>query len=171
MTLLRRRERSLEKSWRSLPAGAVPVCSLLVVPNYHHRGSSTEDRGFVRWLQELEGQGHEIVIHGYFHERPRRTGENLREKFFTRFYTKGKANFMTSTTRRRCAGSRRRETNLSSAGLTPRGFIAPAWLLGAAAERAATGSGNGIHHPSNRGARFAFGKEFPRENPGLQCPK
>jgi predicted deacetylase len=50
------------------------VTSLLVVPNYHRRGRSTDDRGFVRWLQDLEAKGHEIVIHGYFHERPRRDG-------------------------------------------------------------------------------------------------
>ncbi len=68
------------KLWRSLSRHRVPVCSLLVVPNYHHGGSFAEDRGFVRWLQDFEAQGHEIVIHGYFHERPRRNGENLRRE-------------------------------------------------------------------------------------------
>jgi predicted deacetylase len=115
----------------------VPVCSLLVVPNYHHRGSSTEDRGFVCWLQDLEAQGHEIVIHGYFHDRPRRDGENLRERFFTRLYTNDEGEFYDlgyDEAFRRITQARDEFTGV---GLTPRGFIAPAWLLGSAAERAA----------------------------------
>ena len=115
----------------------VSVCSLLVVPNYHRRGSSTEDRGFVRWLQDLESKGHEIVIHGYFHERPRREGESISQKLFTRFYTKGEGEFYDlhyEEALRRICQARQEFTN---AGLTPRGFIAPAWLLGIPGERAA----------------------------------
>jgi predicted deacetylase len=115
----------------------VSVCSLLVVPDYHHRGPSMEDRGFVRWLQDLETRGHEIVIHGYFHERPRQNGENPREKFVTRLYTKDEGEFYDldyDAALHRITGARE---EFVRAGLTPRGFIAPAWLLGTAAERAA----------------------------------
>lgn len=126
-----------EKIILELTRRGVPVCSLLVVPNYRHRGSSTEDRGFVRWLQELEGQGHEIVIHGYFHERPRRPAENLREKFFTRFYTSEEGEFYDLDYEEALRRITQARDDFTSAGLTPRGFIAPAWLLGAAAERAA----------------------------------
>ena len=115
----------------------VAVCSLLVVPNYHRGGSSTEDRGFVRWLQDLETKGHEIVIHGYFHERPRRDGETVSEKLFTRFYTKDEGEFYDldyDEALRRITQARQEFT---AAGLTPRGFIAPGWLLGAPGERAA----------------------------------
>ena len=48
----------------------VRVCSLLVIPDYHHQGLATRDRQFIGWLRNLEASGHEIVIHGYFHERP-----------------------------------------------------------------------------------------------------
>src|SRR5206468_12742926 len=65
----------------------VRVCSLLVVPDYHRQGLFTKDQQFVSWLRGLEVDGHEIVIHGYFHERPRRAKESLRDKFLTRFYT------------------------------------------------------------------------------------
>ena len=115
----------------------VPVCSLLVVPNYHHRGCCMDDRDFVRWLQDLEAQGHEIVIHGYFHERPRRDGERIREKFLTRFYTNDEGEFYDldyDEAFRRIALAR---DDFAKAGLRPRGFVAPAWLLGSAAERAA----------------------------------
>lgn len=128
---------AVEKILADLSRHHVPVCSLLVVPNYHHRGSSTEDRGFVRWLQDLEAQGHEIVIHGYFHERPRRNGEGLREKFFTRTYTNGEGEFYDLDYEEALRRITQARSEFAGAGLTPRGFIAPAWLLGPEAERAA----------------------------------
>jgi predicted deacetylase len=115
----------------------VRVCSLLVVPNYHHRGASMEDRQFVSWLRDLESAGHEIVIHGYFHERPRREHESWQTKFLTRFYTHEEGEFYDlnyDEAFRRIAAAR---AEFVSAGLTPRGFVAPAWLLSTEAERAA----------------------------------
>jgi predicted deacetylase len=129
---------AVEKIVAELSRHRIPVCSLLVVPNYHHRGSFTEDGSFVRWLQDLERQGHEIVIHGYFHERPRRNGESLPEKFFTRLYTKGEGEFYDLEYDEAFRRITQAREEFASAGLTPRGFIAPAWLLGSAAERAAT---------------------------------
>jgi predicted deacetylase len=126
-----------EKIVAELSHHRVPVCSLLVVPNYHHGGSSTEDRGFVRWLQDLEAQGHEIVIHGYFHQRPRRNGESLRERFFTRTYTNDEGEFYDLDYEEALRRITQARSEFAGAGLTPRGFIAPAWLLGPAAERAA----------------------------------
>ena len=122
---------------RELSVHHVPVCSLLVVPNYHHRGSFSEDRAFVRWLQDLESHGHEVVIHGYFHQRPRHDGENLPEKFFTRLYTRDEGEFYDLDYDESLRRITRAREEFVRAGLTPRGFIAPAWLLGPAAERAA----------------------------------
>ena len=76
-----------ERIVSELSRRGVTHCSLLVVPNYHHAGSALADRDLGIWLRELEGRGHEIVIHGYFHDRPRRANETPREKFMTRFYT------------------------------------------------------------------------------------
>ena len=115
----------------------VAVCSLLVVPNYHRGGSSTEDRGFVRWLQDLETKGYEIVIHGYFHERPRRDGETVSEKLFTRFYTKDEGEFYDLDYDEALRRITRARQEFTAAGLSPRGFIAPGWLLGTSGERAA----------------------------------
>ena len=127
----------VEKILKELSHHQVPVCSLLVVPNYHHHGSFTDDRGFVRWLQDLEAQGHEIVIHGYFHQRPRRDGESTREKFFTRLYTNDEGEFYDLDYDEALRRITQARDEFAAAGLTPRGFIAPAWLLGSAAERAA----------------------------------
>lgn len=115
----------------------VTACSLLVVPNYHGRGSSTEDREFVRWLQDLETKGHEIVIHGYFHGRQRRDGESVSRKLLTRFYTKDEGEFYDLDYEEAFRRITRAREEFTAAGLTPRGFIAPAWLLGPPGERAA----------------------------------
>lgn len=126
-----------EKIISELSRHGISTCSLLVVPDFHHRGLSTNDRDFVRWLRDLEAQGHEIVIHGYFHERPRRADETLSAKFLTRIYTSDEGEFYDldyAEAFRRITTAR---DDFQAAGLTPRGFIAPAWLLGAEAERAA----------------------------------
>ncbi len=115
----------------------VAVCSLLVVPNYHHRGCFTEDQKFVRWLQDLEAKGHEIVIHGYFHERPQQASETVSTKLFTRFYTNNEGEFYDLDYDEALRRISRARDEFTSAGLTPRGFIAPAWLLGTPGERAA----------------------------------
>jgi hypothetical protein len=111
--------------------------SLLVVPDYHHRGRSTEDQSFVSWLRQLEAAGHEIVLHGYFHQRPKASGENLFDVLVTRFYTQGEGEFYDldydEAFRRITAG----RDEFKAAGLKPRGFVAPAWLLSNEGLRAA----------------------------------
>src|SRR6266550_672478 len=114
----------------------VGVCSLLVVPDYHHQGLFTKDREFVSWLRDLELDGHEVVVHGYFHERPRRPEESLRDKFLTRFYTQHEGEFYDldyDEALRRITTAR---DEFRAHGLKPRGFVAPAWLLGDEAQRA-----------------------------------
>src|SRR5438552_8267964 len=108
----------------------VRTCSLLVVPDYHRQGLFTKDKQFVSWLRDLEADGHEIVIHGYFHERPHRAKESLRDKFLTRFYTQNEGEFYDlgyDEALRRIVAAR---DELRAHGLKPRGFVAPAWLLG-----------------------------------------
>src|SRR5438477_12869499 len=113
----------------ALQHAGVRTTSLLVVPNYHREGSATEDTNFVSWLRDLEARGHEIVIHGYFHERPRRGDETIREKFLTRFYTEDEGEFYDldyEEALRRIMAAR---DEFRESGLKPRGFVAPAWLL------------------------------------------
>src|SRR5205085_9575344 len=82
-----------EKIIRELAHHGVRTTSVLVVPDYHHSGRAVDDRVFVQWLRDLEAGGHEIVIHGYFHQRPRRSNESLREKVITRRYTNDEGEF------------------------------------------------------------------------------
>ncbi len=114
----------------------IDVCSLLVVPDYHQTGASMSDRSFVQWLRDLESVGHEIVIHGYFHSRPRGAGESLRCRLVTRCYTNDEGEFYDLGYDEAFRRVSRARDEFAAAGLRPRGFIAPAWLLGREAERA-----------------------------------
>ena len=116
-------------------------CSLLVVPDYHHGGLFTQDRQLVSWLRDLEAQGHEIVIHGYFHQRPRRDGESLRDRFMTQIYTRDEGEFYDLPYDEAFQRITRAQELFRSAGLSPRGFVAPAWLLSTEGERAARDAG------------------------------
>src|SRR4051812_17730170 len=71
----------------------VPHCSLLVIPDHHHRGHFLGEADFCAWLQEQSQRGHEIVMHGYFHQRSRRGNESTRTKFTTRLYTADEGEF------------------------------------------------------------------------------
>jgi predicted deacetylase len=126
-----------ERILSELARHGVRVCSLLVVPNYHHQHPIIEDRQFISWLRALESEGHEIVIHGYFHERPRRTRETLRERFITRFYTRDEGEFFDLGYDEAFSRITNARDTFRAADLKPRGFIAPAWLLSSEATRAA----------------------------------
>ena len=110
--------------------------SLLVIPNHHRRGHFLDDADFCAWLKSLAEGGHEIVMHGYFHQRERRVGETAKAKIVTRFYTADEGEFFDLDEGEACDLVTRSRDEFSSIGLHPRGFIAPAWLLSAAAERA-----------------------------------
>lgn len=115
----------------------VRTSSLLVVPDYHRQGASVKNRGFVSWLSGLEAQGCETVIHGYFHERSRRRGESLVDRFVTRIYTRDEGEFYDLRYEDALQRIRSARDEFRAAGLNPRGFVAPAWLLSAEAEQAA----------------------------------
>src|ERR1017187_1525330 len=42
----------------------VHECSLLVIPDHHHRGNILDNKAFCDWLADQARMGHEIVIHG-----------------------------------------------------------------------------------------------------------
>ena len=119
----------------------VPSCSLLVVPDYHRRGPSLGEPAFVEWLQSLAAVGHEIVIHGFYHERARGAGESPRKKFVTRVYTADEGEFYDLDYAEAAQHMGRAKKEFAEHDLNPTGFIAPAWLLGRDARRAAIDAG------------------------------
>lgn len=121
-----------------LARAGVARVSLLVVPDYHHRGNITADPAFGAWLRELTAAGHEPVLHGYHHQRVRRPGESPRTRFFTRFYTADEGEFFDiGRDAARELLLRGRAEVARCAGAEPAGFIAPAWLLSPEGEAAA----------------------------------
>ena len=135
---------TFEKSARivdELKRFGISVCSLLVVPDYHHTGPSIEDPRFVEWLRFAEADGHEVVVHGYFHQRPRGSRETARDKFITRFYTSDEGEFYDLPYAEAHERASKAREQFERVGLKPFGFIAPAWLLGAEAERAVVDAG------------------------------
>ncbi len=138
----------------------VPRCSLLVVPDYHRAGRSLGEPDFTAWLRELSAQGHEIVIHGFYHERARRAGESARQKVVTRVYTADEGEFYDLDYEKASRLLREAKNEFAAHGFQPTGFIAPAWLLGAEAERAAIDAGF-RYTTTLRGVRdLASGEEF-----------
>lgn len=134
----------------------VPVTSLLVIPDHHGKGRIDADLEFSSWLKEVVAQGHEAVLHGFYHLRPVKNGENLATRLITRSYTAGEGEFYDLSFEQASALLQEGREALRCCGVTPEGsdlpkphgsallgFIAPAWLLGAEAERAVRAEGFG----------------------------
>jgi predicted deacetylase len=126
---------------RELRDVGVARVSLLVIPDHHRRGNFLQQPEFCDWLKREVAAGHEAVLHGYHHQRSPRDGESLRERWVTRSYTAGEGEFfdLPYETARDLVNRGREE--FRQIGLIPSGFIAPAWLLGAEAERAVRDAG------------------------------
>ncbi len=119
---------------KELAEVGVTKTSLLVIPNHHHRGHMLDDAGFCRWLEGLSREGHEVVIHGYYHQRSRRADETLRQRWVTGVYTMGEGEFYDPSYDEAASLLARAKEDFAKLDVpAPRGFIAPAWLLGSAA--------------------------------------
>ncbi|MFZ4682521.1 MAG: DUF2334 domain-containing protein [Terrimicrobiaceae bacterium] len=113
--------------------------SLLVIPDHHHKAPILEDAGFCSWLRETADRGHEVVLHGYYHLRPK--GGGLRGALTTEVYTAGEGEFYDLSEEEAAARLEKGLREFQTAGFHPKGFIAPAWLLGEKAEAAVKAAG------------------------------
>ena len=110
--------------------------SLLVIPDHHRTGRISSDAAFSHWLRERVAEGHEAVLHGWCHLREKQGADGIFKKLVTQSYTAGEGEFFDL-----CEADARRKLEqgileFGSCGVKATGFIAPAWLLGAQAERA-----------------------------------
>jgi predicted deacetylase len=134
---------TVELMLEDLEKVGVPVTSLLVIPDHHHKGRIDADPKFSEMLGRAVARGHEAVLHGYYHLRPSKEGEGMATRLITRSYTAGEGEFF-DLTRAEAAGLLRKGKEcLANCGVPFTGFIAPAWLLGAEAEEAVRGEGFG----------------------------
>jgi predicted deacetylase len=124
-----------------LHALGVEKCSLLVIPNHHHRGHFLDDKNFCDWLVTQGAAGHEIVIHGYYHQRERKAAESVWKKLITQTYTQNEGEFYDIGEAQAAALILKAQAEFAQLGFHPTGFIAPAWLLSEAGEQAARNAG------------------------------
>ncbi len=120
----------------------VERCSLLVIPDHHRRGHMLADAGFCRWLETLARQGHEIVAHGYYHQRAARPAETWRQRVMTSVYTQGEGEFYDLSKEEAAGLLARAKADFEKLDApAPEGFIAPAWLLSDPAREAVREAG------------------------------
>jgi predicted deacetylase len=115
-------------------AAGVEHLALLVIPNHHSKAPIREDPDFCDWLRRSTRR-HEVVLHGYFHSRPRSAG-GWWDTFVTEHYTAHEGEFYDLSESEATQRLERGKHEFTELGLETRGFIAPAWLLGRDAERA-----------------------------------
>ena len=113
-----------------------PPATLLVVPDYHHRGSVEENPAFARTIDDRIARGDEVALHGYYHIDDGPAAYSAFEWMQRRVLTASEGEFAALTEceaeLRLGAGLRmfdRQRWNVA-------GFVAPAWLLGAGARAA-----------------------------------
>ncbi|WP_394850240.1 polysaccharide deacetylase family protein [Pendulispora brunnea] len=110
--------------------------ALLVVPNFHGEHPLEEDASFCGWLRDLQADGHEIFLHGFFHAAgaPRLRDDGRPGGTFSRFFAQrvvsgGEAEFSDVSADEARARLAEGERILSKAGLHIDGFIPPAWSM------------------------------------------
>ena len=113
---------------------------LLVIPNHHKMAPIREDAVFCEWLSTA-AKRHEVVLHGYFHMRPGGV-RGWWDTVVTEHYTAGEGEFYDLPEGEASSRLEKGKRDFAATtGLSPRGFIAPAWLLGAEAEAAVKKAG------------------------------
>ncbi|MEM1057981.1 MAG: polysaccharide deacetylase family protein [Verrucomicrobiota bacterium] len=102
--------------------------SILMVPEWHHGAPTPQDPRTVELATGWQREGHELVLHGYFHDRVglATTAGNL---FWTRLYTNQEAEFLDLTEAEAAARLKKGRALFGELGWAGPGFIAPAWLM------------------------------------------
>lgn len=129
----------VEEMLRDLAVIGATRTSLLVIPNHHHQAPIPHDPAFMDWLKHKAADGHEVVAHGFFHRRPPAGG--LAKRLVTESYTAGEGEFFDLSREDAAERLELAKSIFSQMEMAPRGFIAPAWLLGREAEQAVRDTG------------------------------
>jgi predicted deacetylase len=112
-----------------LAAYGITRSSILVVPEFHHEGALLDDPAFCEAVTGWQAGGHEIVLHGYFHDRLESPPEKLSTVFWTRLYTNQEAEFLDLPRETAQLRLEKGRALFEVLGWHVHGFVAPAWLM------------------------------------------
>lgn len=116
--------------------GPAPV-TLLVVPDYHHRGRVIDDRDFIRAIEGRLARGDEVAVHGYHHLDEAPNGFSPWQWLKRHVYTRSEGEFAALDEAEAHARLMRGWAMFADElGWPVAGFVAPAWLLGHGARAA-----------------------------------
>ena len=124
-------EAEIGKILERLQSLGVARCSLLVVPDYHGMGRADRNPSWVSRLKAWAADGHEAVLHGYFHQAREKASPGWKNALLRNVYTSAESEFLELDA---AEAERRLRLGLEvfeNAGLAAKGFIAPAWLMNA----------------------------------------
>ena len=150
---------AVERLWTMCDRHSVTP-ALLVVPDWHGEWPLDHHPAFAEWLRGRALQGAEIVLHGERHDElglPRAIGDGLRA--WGR--TAGEGEFLTLEEPAARERIDRGLARLRALGLSPTGFVPPAWLAREGCHRAVAAAGLAFSedeasirlHPSGRWLR------------------
>jgi predicted deacetylase len=107
--------------------------ALLVVPDFHGRAPLVDHPAYCDRLRELQADGHEIYLHGYYHRARTEGGVGLagraRHAFAQKVVSGGEAEFSDVSPEEALQRLDDGERMLRDAGLAITGFVAPAWSM------------------------------------------
>jgi len=107
--------------------------ALLVVPDFHGRAPLVDHPGYCDRLRELQSEGHEIYLHGYYHQARTEGGTGIagraRHAFAQKVVSGGEAEFSDVSPEEALQRLDDGERMLRDAGLAISGFVAPAWSM------------------------------------------
>lgn len=117
-------------AWEREVDVALDVChehgvrpALLVVPDFHGRAKLSDHPEYCEKLRALQATGHEVYLHGYYHRAD--GGSFFRQKVVSA----GEAEFAAVSEDEAKHRLEDGERMLREAGLSIRGFVAPAWSM------------------------------------------
>ena len=103
--------------------------ALLVVPNFHGEWPLDAHPKFCARLRDLQKDGHEIYLHGFFHKSRHTERRDLAWLYAQKIVSGGEAEFRELSQPEAEARLDEGEEVLERAGLRIDGFIAPAWAM------------------------------------------
>ena len=149
----------VQELWQlSATRGVIP--GLLVVPDWHGAAPIESDRAFAEWIRNSAQQGAEIFLHGERHDEVglQRT---WRDELRAIGRTNKEGEFLTLDYDAARARIDRGLSRLRALGLSPIGFVPPAWLAKPATHRAVRDAGLAVSESDGEVLVHATGARLP----------